>query len=185
MKCQATPVARVHLRMAFAVNSVPRSLTVDGRRAAPRGPPVRAPHAALRSMSRPRPRGIPWSRRPPRSRHAQTPPGDELVVHEIDGPARVRQGVDEDRRPGPRRLLAPLPPAHRRLFFALEPLGLLAVHHEVLRAQQHVERAAAEPSAFACHLARPVAAPCIVRTPSAVADRRPIHADQVTINPIG
>jgi hypothetical protein len=61
--------------------------------------------------------------------------------------------------------------SHRQLLLSVDPFGLLAVHHEALLAQQHMETPVAEPSAFARELAQPVPEVGVIRTPTAVADR--------------
>jgi hypothetical protein len=49
----------------------------------------------------------------------------------------------------PSPCFTPAPSAHGEPFLAIKPLGPLAVHHETLLAQQHVETPVAEPSALA------------------------------------
>ncbi len=50
--------------------------------------------------------------------HTEAPPAGELIVHEVQRPARVRPCLDRDRRPRPPRVAAP---------GACAPSGLLAV----------------------------------------------------------
>lgn len=70
----------------------------------------------------------------------------ELVVNEVDRPARVWCGHRQERRPRARRLLTSPPLAHRQSFLAVEPLGLLAVHDLSLPREQNVQPPVAEPA---------------------------------------
>ena len=69
-------------------------------------------------------------------------------MDEVDRPACVRQGRQEQRRSGSGGALAPSAPTHRQSFFAIEPLGSLPVLNEAFPAQQDVHTPVAEAPAL-------------------------------------
>ena len=77
--------------------------------------------------------------------HAEPPPGDELVVDEVQAPALVGKSQHRCRCPRADSALASLPAPDRQPLLAVEPLGLLAVDRDAVPAKQDVEPPVAEP----------------------------------------
>lgn len=91
---------------------------------------------------------------------SEPPTLGELVVGEIDRPARVRRGPPQDRHPCSRCPPAPPPLAHRHAFPAVDPLGLPAVQDMALPPQRNVQPPVTEPATLG--LRRPQALAQIV-----------------------
>ena len=58
---------------------------------------------------------------------------------------------------GPDSTLAAAPQPHRQTFLTIQPLGLLAVDHHALPAQQDMQTAIAEPAPLVGQIAQPLA----------------------------
>ena len=123
--------------MAFEVNSVPLSETImpglprrcDQRRQLARHPPARD-------------RGV-GDRRQAFARHvvddvedAEPPAVGELVMDEVQRPARIRPRLDQDRRPRSNGPAAGAPLAHRKPFLAIEPVDAVDARGLALLPQQ-------------------------------------------------
>lgn len=78
--------------------------------------------------------------------HSKTLATGELVMDEIQRPARIGTGFDQDRGPCSDRLTPGLPFAHRQAFLAVEPIDPVHPGRLALAAQQHEEPPIAEPS---------------------------------------
>ena len=115
---------------------------------------------------------------------AEPPTLRELVVDEVDRPPRVRHSDGQQRRPRPGRLLPTASLANGQPLLAVEPLGLLPVHHQPLPSQQHMQPPIAEPASLAGQRPHALAQPGIVGATAAVADRRPVRPDQGTRPPL-
>src|SRR5690606_18045096 len=83
-------------------------------------------------------------------------------MHKVQAPALVRQG--EHRRRCPRAHSAPAAASSpdRQPFLTIEPLGLLAVDHNALPAQQDMQTAIAEPATLVGQLAQLLAQTSII-----------------------
>lgn len=114
----------------------------------------------------------------------EPPPLGELVMHEVDRPARVRQGHRQQRRPCSRHLLAPPLHAHRQALLSVEPLDLLAVHDMALPPQQNMQPPVAEPAPFGRQRPQALAQVVIVGASAAVSDRGSVRADHATRPPL-
>ena len=90
--------------------------------------------------------------------HPEPPAGRHLVVNglgaerrgarsaQLEAPALVRQRQHRSRRYGTDSTPAAASSPHRQPFLLVEPLGLLAVDHHALPAQQDMQTAIAEPA---------------------------------------
>src|SRR5277367_570556 len=123
MKCHTTPLSCAQANMAFEVNSVPLSETMMP------GLPRRLINAvSSRATRRPQDRGV-RDRRQALPRHviddvqdAEPSAAGKLVMDEVDRPASVRLGFDQDRRPRPHGAPPSPPLAHGQAFFAIKPV---------------------------------------------------------------
>src|SRR3546814_230411 len=70
--------------------------------------------------------------------HAEAPPRDQLVVHEITAPALVWQGKDRRRRLGADSTPAIAPPPDCQPLFTIEALGFLPVDRDAVAPEQDV-----------------------------------------------
>src|SRR3712207_5301602 len=86
---------------------------------------------------------------------AQTPPAGELIVDKVDGPARVRLGLDQDWGLRAGRSLAAAPPAHAQALLTIKALGLLAIERFALAPQQDVKASIAEAPALGREFPQP------------------------------
>ena len=109
--------------MAFEVNSVPwsettipglprRRISIDSSRTT-RLPEIdvsgiAAKHSRVTSSTK--------------FENAEPPAAGELVMHEVQRPARIRLCFDKDRRPRSNRAAAGAALAHREPFFAIKPV---------------------------------------------------------------
>jgi hypothetical protein len=109
--------------------------------------------------------------------HPEPAPVGELVVHKVGRPPAVGTLRPRDRRARYRNP-APRPAAsHRQALFAIEPLGLLAVHAPALAAQKDVQAAVTEPSPLIGQLPQPPTQGSVVGTLGPVADRAPVRSN--------
>src|SRR5690606_26751888 len=132
--------------MAFEVNSVPWSETIMSG----------LPRRLIRSVSSRATRrpeidvsGIAAKHsRVTSSTMLSTPPAGELVVHEVQGPARVRSCLDQDRRSCAHRS-SPRPAlANRQPFFLVEPIDAVDAGWLAFPPQQDEQPPIAEAPSF-------------------------------------
>ncbi len=132
-------------RMAFEVNSVPWSLTIIPRLAAPldeRRQLAGDPPARDRRVG---------DRRQAFAGHviddvedAEAPARGELVVDEVERPACVDPGLDQDRRPRSHRPAPGSALAHRQSFLAVEAIDAVDARRLALPPQQDEQPSVAE-----------------------------------------
>src|SRR5690606_34314919 len=77
-----------------------------------------------------------------------------LIVNEVEAPALAGKRKHQSGRPRANSPPAAASPSDRQPFLAIEPLGLLAVDHHPLPAQQDMQTAIAEPAALVGQLAQ-------------------------------
>jgi hypothetical protein len=75
-------------------------------------------------------------------------------VDKIDGPTRIRSGLDEQWRPRSHCTLAATTLANGQTFLSIEALRLLPVHDMAFTAQEHVQTPIAEPPLLGSELAQ-------------------------------
>ena len=109
---------------------------------------------------------------------AEAPPAGELVVHEVERPARVRHRRRSQRRPRPDGATAAFALAHRKALGAIEPVDLVAARRLAVASQQHVQPPVAEAMTRMSEIAQPRPQRHVVRPPRSIADLRPIRADE-------
>jgi hypothetical protein len=115
---------------------------------------------------------------------AQTPPAGELVVDEVNGPACIRPGLDQDRGSRADRPLAAAPPAHAQALLAIEALGLLVVQPLALAPQQDVKASIAEAPALGREFPQPETQTGVIRPTTSVANRRAVGSDDKARPPL-
>ena len=86
--------------------------------------------------------------------HAEPATRRHLVMDKVQAPALVRQRQHRSRCSGPHGSPAAAPPPDCQSFLLIEPLGLLAVDHHALPAQQDMQTAIAEPATLVGQLAQ-------------------------------
>jgi len=100
----------------------------------------------------------------------------ELVMDEIQRPARIGPCLDQERRSRSDRLAPGLPFAHCQAFLAVEPIDPVNPRGLALAAQQHEKPPVAEPTTFVGQFAQPIAQHHFRRTLRFVADHLAIRA---------
>src|SRR3546814_10810606 len=78
--------------------------------------------------------------------HPEPSPRRHLIVHKVQAPPLVRESKHRSRRPRSNGTLATTAAPDRQPFLLVEALGLLAVDHHALPAQQDMQTAIAEPA---------------------------------------
>jgi hypothetical protein len=101
----------------------------------------------------------------------------EVVVHEVQGPAGVRLGFHQDRRPRPYGSAAPLALAHAPSLLAIEPVDAVLARGFAHLAQQHEQPSIAEPPALGRQRMPPFPQLRLRRAVGSIADRGPIRLD--------
>jgi hypothetical protein len=109
---------------------------------------------------------------------AEAPTVRKLVVDEVDRPASVWPGLDEDRRPHARRPFAALALAHGQPLLAVKPLRLLSVHGMALGAQENMQPAIAKPALLGRQLPQPAAQGVVSRPARSITHGLAIGLDQ-------
>src|SRR3546814_13464470 len=84
--------------------------------------------------------------------HAEAPPRDQLVVHEITAPALVWQGKDRRRRLGADSTPAISSPPECQPLFTIEALGFPPVGREAVDAEQDASTSISDPPTLLCQL---------------------------------
>ena len=142
--------------MAFEVNSVPLSETIRP------GLPRRSIKSRQFARHAPaRDRGVRDRRQAfPRDvvddiEDAKPPAVGELVVDEIERPARVGLGFDQDRRPHPHGASTRPTLAHRQTFLAIEPVDAILARRLALLPQQNEQPPVAEAPALVGQFVQP------------------------------
>ena len=107
--------------------------------------------------------------------NTKAPPADELIVDEVERPARIRSVGGRDRRTGSDGAASSAPAADFQPFLAVNPLGLLTVHDN-FRLENDVQAAITEPPAFMCELHHPCAQRRIVWPSRSIPDHRAVRS---------
>jgi hypothetical protein len=109
---------------------------------------------------------------------AEPPAAGELVVHEIDRPARVGAGFDQHRRPHSYGA-PPRPPfAHREALFPVKSVDAVDPRPLALLTQQDEQSSIAEPPALVGKITPPHPQLGLLGPPRPVADHLAIGADE-------
>src|SRR5690606_7905479 len=103
---------------------------------------------------------------------------------EVEAPALVRQRQDRSGRSGPHGLPAAAPPPDRQAVLLVATLGLLAVDHHALPAQQDMQTPIAEPAPPGSQLAQLLSQFGIVGPRRAVAHALAIGIDDTARPPL-
>src|SRR5579883_3464587 len=109
--------------------------------------------------------------------NAEAPAAGELIMHEVQGPASIDLGLDQDRRS---RANGPSPgtaAAHRQPFLTIEPVDPVAAGGLAFSAQQDEEAPVAEPPTGVGEIAEPATQLGIGRPAGSIADAGAIGGD--------
>lgn len=109
------------------------------------------------------------------AQRAEAPPVDESVGDEVEAPAMVRRGGQQDRPPRSHRPLAPASSTYRQAFLTVDPEDLLGVRTKAFAFQQDAQPAIAEPAPFTGQIAQPCSLGVISLRTLLVLEGRPIQ----------
>jgi hypothetical protein len=112
--------------------------------------------------------------------NAEPPATGELVMHEVQRPARVRLRLDKDRRPRSDRAAAGPALAHREPFLAVKPVDAVLARALAFLTQQDEQSSVAEAAARIGKFPKSFAQFPIRRALWRIADRRAVDGDDVT-----
>ena len=105
-------------------------------------------------------------------------------MKEDEAPALVRQGQYRSGRYGEESTLAAASTLHRQAFLLVEVLGLLAVDHDAVSAQQDVQPAIAEPAPLLCQGTQLLAKLRVTTAARAIAHARAISRNHPARPPL-
>jgi len=111
---------------------------------------------------------------------AEPPAAGELVMHEVQRPARIRPWLDNDRRPRADSAAAGPAFAHRKPFFAVKPVETVFARALAFLAQQDEQPPIAKASAGVGEFPKSFAQFPIRRPLWRIANRRAVDGDDVT-----
>ena len=111
---------------------------------------------------------------------AEPPSAGELIMHEVQRPARVRLRLDRDRRPRSNGAAAGAALAHRQPLLAVEPVDAVLARGLARLPQQNEQPPIAKAPALVGKIAQRLAQFCVRRPPRRIARGLAVHTDDGT-----